>query len=167
MIYHFSDYGPFGFMERFDPDFICNASDDGGRYTYANQPEICKWNLGKFAEAIGEAVPVEETKEIIEETYDEAFQQHYRQLMAEKLGLTLVNDQNPSIIGDLADSLMSTMHKTGTDFTNAFRILCEMPYPSSSESFGIKKEKLLQKLLSQCCTVEDLKKSFRYNISWV
>lgn len=155
------DYGPFGFMERFDPDFICNASDDGGRYTYANQPEMCKWNLGKFAEAIGEAVPVEETKEIIEETYDEAFQQHYRQLMAEKLGLRLVKDQNPSSIDDLVDSLMSTMQKTGTDFTNAFRILCEMPYPSSSESFGDEKEKLLQKLLSQCCTVEDLKKSFR------
>ena len=32
------DYGPYGFMERFDPDLICNASDDNGRYTYIKQP---------------------------------------------------------------------------------------------------------------------------------
>lgn len=53
------DYGPFGFIDRFDPDFICNASDDGGRYTYAAQPEICKWNLGKLAEALAPVLPRE------------------------------------------------------------------------------------------------------------
>jgi len=154
------DYGPFGFMERFDPDFICNASDDGGRYTYAKQPEICKWNLGKFAEAIGEAIPVEETKEIIENSYDEAFQLHYRHLIAEKMGLIHTNQENPSVIDELSTTLFSTMHKTGTDFTNTFKILCELPYPSSSQSFAGAKAKALNQLLSQCCSVEDLKRSF-------
>lgn len=56
------DYGPFGFMDRFDPGFICNASDDGGRYTYAAQPEICKWNLGKLAEALAPVLPRELSK---------------------------------------------------------------------------------------------------------
>ncbi|CAG2181014.1 unnamed protein product, partial [Oppiella nova] len=46
------DYGPFGFMDRFDWDHVCNTSDEGGRYSYAKQPEICKWNLFKFAEAL-------------------------------------------------------------------------------------------------------------------
>lgn len=154
------DYGPFGFMERFDPDFICNGSDDGGRYTYAKQPEICKWNLGKFAEAIGEAVSVDETKEIIENTYDETFQLHYRNMMADKLGLVRTKEHQVSTIDDLSTSLFSTMHKTGTDFTNTFRILCELPYPSSPESFAVEKAQALEKLLSQCCTIADLKKSF-------
>ncbi len=46
------DYGPYGFMDFYNPDYICNGSDDGGRYSYAKQPEMCKWNCGKFAEAI-------------------------------------------------------------------------------------------------------------------
>jgi uncharacterized protein YdiU (UPF0061 family) len=39
------DYGPFGFMEHFDPKFICNYSDHDGRYRYETQPEICHFNL--------------------------------------------------------------------------------------------------------------------------
>jgi uncharacterized protein YdiU (UPF0061 family) len=40
------DYGPFGWMEHFDPDYICNHSDkDRGRYRYKSQPDICEWNL--------------------------------------------------------------------------------------------------------------------------
>eukprot|EP00195_Chlamydomonas_chlamydogama_P001982 CAMPEP_0202917096 /NCGR_PEP_ID=MMETSP1392-20130828/70188_1 /ASSEMBLY_ACC=CAM_ASM_000868 /TAXON_ID=225041 /ORGANISM="Chlamydomonas chlamydogama, Strain SAG 11-48b" /LENGTH=354 /DNA_ID=CAMNT_0049609735 /DNA_START=89 /DNA_END=1150 /DNA_ORIENTATION=+ len=44
------DYGPYGFMESFDPDHICNGSDDSGRYDYKGQPDICRWNCEKFAE---------------------------------------------------------------------------------------------------------------------
>jgi len=154
------DYGPFGFMDRFDPDFICNASDDGGRYTYAKQPEICKWNLGKFAEAIGEAVPVDETKEIIENTFEETFQHYYRNMMSNKLGLVRTKEKEATTIDDLTTSLFSTMHKTGSDFTNTFRILSELPLPSSPQLFQVEKIRVLEKLLSQCCTVADLKKSF-------
>ena len=37
------DYGPFGFVDRFDPGFVPNHSDDSGRYSYRNQPGVCKW----------------------------------------------------------------------------------------------------------------------------
>jgi uncharacterized protein YdiU (UPF0061 family) len=37
------DYGPFGFLDRYDPGFIPNHSDDSGRYSYRNQPGVCKW----------------------------------------------------------------------------------------------------------------------------
>jgi len=46
------DYGPYGMMDYFDNNFICNGSDHDGRYDYKSQPEICKWNMGKFAEAL-------------------------------------------------------------------------------------------------------------------
>ena len=44
------DYGPFGWMDRYDPSFICNASDNGGRYSYENQPAACRWNCNKLGE---------------------------------------------------------------------------------------------------------------------
>lgn len=47
------DYGPYGFMDRFEWDHVCNGSDDGGRYSYANQPCMARWDMRKFAEALG------------------------------------------------------------------------------------------------------------------
>ena len=158
-------------MDRFDPDFICNGSDDGGRYTYAKQPEICKWNLGKLAEAIGEAVPVEETKEIVENVFDDAFRRHYRRMMADKLGLkdliVVGNGEGASSptkkLDDLVASLLDTMKNTGADFTNTFRVLSDLPFPETEKAaFAGKRLMTLEKLSSQCCSVDELKKSFRY-----
>ena len=46
------DYGPFMFMETYQPDFICNHSDDQGRYAFNKQPEIGLWNCACFAQAV-------------------------------------------------------------------------------------------------------------------
>ena len=46
------DYGPFAFMDYYNPKFVSNSSDHHGRYKYEAQPEICLWNLHKFAEAL-------------------------------------------------------------------------------------------------------------------
>ena len=54
------DYGPYGFMEHFDPEFACNHSDNDGRYRYEAQPEICKWNLSKLAESLDPLMPKQE-----------------------------------------------------------------------------------------------------------
>ena len=156
-------------MERFDPDFICNASDDGGRYTYAKQPEICKWNCGKFAEAIANAVPVAETKDVIDRVFDVTFRQHYRQLMAGKLGLTDCGGEGrEEKLDSLVESLFDTMKQTGADFTNTFRVLGDLPYPpypsKTDEAYETAKAKTLDQMVAQCCTVDDLKMSLRYGL---
>ena len=46
------DYGPFGFLDAYDPNYIPNHSDDSGRYDYESQPSICLWNLGRLATAL-------------------------------------------------------------------------------------------------------------------
>jgi len=46
------DYGPFAFMEHYNPKFICNYSDKEGRYRYEAQPEICLFNLEKLLESL-------------------------------------------------------------------------------------------------------------------
>jgi uncharacterized protein YdiU (UPF0061 family) len=46
------DYGPFGFLDAFDPGHICNHSDDQGRYAWARQPNVGFWNLHALAQAL-------------------------------------------------------------------------------------------------------------------
>ncbi|WP_083941102.1 protein adenylyltransferase SelO [Pseudoduganella violaceinigra] len=113
------DYGPFGFMEGFDANHICNHSDDRGRYSYANQPQIGHWNCYALAQAllplIGE---VELTQEALD-VYQPEFARHIDQLLHAKLGL------NTSQEGDreLLDALFALMQANHTDFTIFFRRL--------------------------------------------
>jgi len=81
------DYGPFGFLDHYDPNHVCNASDDQGRYSYEAQPEICKWNLIKLAEAIEDALPLERSKAAVGEIYEVEYRQTYLEKMRLKLGL--------------------------------------------------------------------------------
>ncbi|KAJ8307321.1 hypothetical protein KUTeg_015405 [Tegillarca granosa] len=122
------DYGPYGFMDKYDPDFICNSSDDGGRYTYVKQPTICKWNCEKLAEAIQDIVPLTDTKPHLD-LFDEEFGKYYTEKMRKKFGLKKELPEDK----ELVESFLDTMHKTGADFTNCFRCLSRLPYPGSEE----------------------------------
>jgi uncharacterized protein YdiU (UPF0061 family) len=51
------DYGPYGFLDAYDPNFIPNHSDDSGRYDYESQPEIFRWNLKKLLQALLPIIP--------------------------------------------------------------------------------------------------------------
>src|SRR6185369_12916479 len=69
------DYGPFGFLDSYDPDFTPNTTDAGERrYRFSNQPRVAKWNLIKLAEAlyplIGSIPPLEEALAAYSETYE-------------------------------------------------------------------------------------------------
>ncbi len=68
--------------------------DDGGRYSYKKQPEICKWNLGKLAEALSMSLPIEQSKAVLESVYDECYQTHYMEKMRKKLGLVRVTEDD-------------------------------------------------------------------------
>ncbi|KAM7433522.1 hypothetical protein ABFA07_016237 [Porites harrisoni] len=149
------DYGPFGFLDHYDPNHICNASDDQGRYSYEAQPSICKWNLIKLAEAIKDVLPLERSKAAVEEIYDTEFQKCYMEKMRLKLGL--LQKQLPED-EDLVKSLLETMHQTGADFTNCFRCLHRISLQNTLSGKD-SDENILEYLISQCQTVEDLKKS--------
>ena len=146
------DYGPFGFMDHYNPDFICNGSDDGGRYTFDSQPEICGWNLRKLAEALDPILPLSAGQQIIEE-YMPAFEREYLSRMRRKLGL----QQEQEGDSQLVRALMDTMQKTYADFTNTFRNLNLILVPGV-DGFEASKTACLDKLLSQCSTIEELKK---------
>lgn len=112
------DYGPFGFMESYDPAYICNHSDPEGRYAYNQQPQIGLWNLACLAQALSKLVNEADTDEILE-NYAPTFYQHYVILMGNKLGL-----ENP-VMEDfpLIDAWLKLLHDNRLDYTNTFRNL--------------------------------------------
>ncbi len=80
------DYGPYGFMDAYDPQFICNHTDEQGRYSFINQPMIAHWNLRALALALSDLIPTDQLLEKLT-AYEEFFGAEYRELMRAKLGL--------------------------------------------------------------------------------
>jgi len=119
------DYGPFGFMDGFDPGHICNHSDDRGRYAYANQPNVGFWNLHALAQAMLPLIPgePEAASEAIlaaiglyREVYGPAQLARWRA----KFGLTTEREEDAELVDDWLRLLASER----VDFTLAHRRLC-------------------------------------------
>ncbi|GJP41952.1 hypothetical protein CLOM_g1565 [Closterium sp. NIES-68] len=121
------DYGPFGFLDAFDPDFTPNTSDmPGRRYCFRQQPDIGLWNVVQLANTLvtGGVIGVAEAQHGVSR-YADSFLSSYQQRMAAKLGL-------PSYDKDLTHSLLQLMAKHSSDFTNTFRALSRVPASGAS-----------------------------------
>jgi len=118
------DYGPFGFIDEYNPKFIPNHSDDMGRYDLDNQVNIGLWNLDKLGQALKPLLDVEKHKqlEVILKGYGGIYQDIQLNLYRGKLGLTEKSDSDE----DLVDLLLDTMETTEADFTQTFRDLSEL-----------------------------------------
>jgi uncharacterized protein YdiU (UPF0061 family) len=116
------DYGPFGFMDGYDPAHICNHSDNQGRYAYQMQPRIGQWNCHALAQALLPLIgDVESTQEALS-CYVEQYESSYDRIMQAKFGLStsMPGDQ------DIFTDYLEIMAGTGTDFTLAFRQLSRL-----------------------------------------
>lgn len=91
------DYGPFGFLDEYNPHHICNHSDIQGRYSFANQPQIGFWNLHAFAITLSSLITPQEQKEILE-NYTTFFRDEYHNLMAAKLGFLKLDNAVENLI---------------------------------------------------------------------
>lgn len=112
------DYGPFGFMENYNPGYICNHSDHGGRYAYDQQPQVGLWNLRALAQALTPLVPAAAAEEILD-SYSDIYSEHYVKLMSQKLGLSYAGLEDYAVI----EPLLKMIHASQLDFTNTFRSL--------------------------------------------
>lgn len=112
------DYGPYGFMDAYDPNFICNHTDEQGRYSFINQPVVAHWNLRALAMALSKLIP---TDVLIEKlaTFEAHFGGTYHALMRAKLGLTREEPGDNGLIG----GLLALMARTRADYTLSFRNL--------------------------------------------
>jgi uncharacterized protein YdiU (UPF0061 family) len=129
------DYGPFGFLDEFDHDFICNHSDYGGRYAFDQQPSVGLWNLYKLAQTLVPLIEVEEAEAILGE-YQTIFTEKYIELMRGKLGLQTGEPDDAVLIDDLFEILQTN----AVDYTVFFRRLGEFKTNENA------KNDLLQKM---------------------
>ena len=112
------DYGPFGFLDEFDPRFTPNHSDPEGRYAFERQPAVGLWNLLRFAESLLPLLPVDRANAALER-YGPAFERHYGAAMRSKLGLASERPDDPALIGNLLELLAAGR----VDYTRFFRAL--------------------------------------------
>ncbi len=96
------DYGPYGWIDDFDPDWTPNTTDAGGRrYRFGHQPRIAHWNLWQLANAvypaIGEAAPLEEALTRFAAIYE----RESRRMTADKLGLAQWQEGDEALVDEL------------------------------------------------------------------
>jgi uncharacterized protein YdiU (UPF0061 family) len=81
------DYGPFQFLDAFDPGHICNHSDEQGRYAYNKQPNVAYWNLFCLGQALLPLIADQELALAALESYKRVFPRELEARMRAKLGL--------------------------------------------------------------------------------
>ncbi|QJE02381.1 YdiU family protein [Massilia forsythiae] len=116
------DYGPFGFMEAFDVDHICNHTDQGGRYSYANQVPVGHWNCYALANALLPLIGEVEAAQAALEVYVDAYGEQFDALMHAKLGLGTVAEDDRALF----DDMFKLMQANRVDFTLFFRRLGDL-----------------------------------------
>ncbi|KAL3519166.1 hypothetical protein ACH5RR_021755 [Cinchona calisaya] len=115
------DYGPFGFLDAFDPSYTPNTTDlPGRRYCFANQPDIGLWNIAQFATTLSAAKLITDKEaNYVMERYGTKFMDDYQAIMTQKLGLPKYNKQ-------LISKLLNNMAVDKVDYTNFFRLLANI-----------------------------------------
>lgn len=117
------DYGPYGWLEEYDPMWTPNTTDaQGRRYSYGQQPHIGHWNLSRLAEALRPVI--EDTAVLREglEHYATVYSEQFAAMLANKLGIRELHDEDAQWINPLFDLLYDSQ----ADFTLFFRALADL-----------------------------------------
>ncbi len=122
------DYGPFGFLDEYDPDYICNHSDYQGRYAFNKQGEIAFWNLHCLAQCFTSFLSIDALRALLAE-FQPAFSRAYTDEMHKKLGLKSANKETQQSI----QQFLELLAKYQLDYTNSFRNLTENDYSDNNE----------------------------------
>ncbi|MCY4095466.1 MAG: YdiU family protein [Gammaproteobacteria bacterium] len=117
------DYGPYGWLENYDPDWTPNTTDAATRrYRYGQQPWVAQWNLLQLANSIvpliGETTPLENALN----RFPSLYQERWEQTIRNKLGLLDVGSKESPLVNELETVLMLTE----TDMTLFFRELANL-----------------------------------------
>jgi uncharacterized protein YdiU (UPF0061 family) len=137
------DYGPFGFLDHFQIDHICNHSDQGGRYAYHRQPQIMHWNMACLASAMISLVSLQTNEEEAQnllrsalEKFPIIYAQTWQELFRKKLGFATEDDADIGLI----ERLLQAMHDSGVDFTHFFRRLGELKVEMSIDQIMLRND---------------------------
>ena len=113
------DYGPFQFLDGYDPDHICNHSDHHGRYAFARQPQVAYWNLYCLGQALLPLIDDQALAVKALETYKPIFAAENARRMAAKLGFAASNEA----VAELANTALDLLAAEKVDYTIFWRRL--------------------------------------------
>jgi len=135
------DYGPFGFLDQFEIDHICNHSDHGGRYAYHRQPQIMHWNMACLASGFLPLLELSHNdsdaqlllRGVLEE-FPVIYAQAWQALFRQKIGLNTSQESDISLI----ERLLEAMHESKVDFTSFFRQLSQVKLDQPLEQISLR-----------------------------
>jgi uncharacterized protein YdiU (UPF0061 family) len=110
------DYGPYSFVDNYDPAFTPNTTDlPGRRYAFAQQASVAKWNLGCLGGAILPLVSGQEELIKVLDCYDDVYWTAFYSMMVNKLGLDEARPDDNQLIAEL-EKMLSTVQPDMTIF---------------------------------------------------
>jgi uncharacterized protein YdiU (UPF0061 family) len=112
------DYGPFGFVDRFEAGYVPNHSDHDGRYALDQQPAVGLWNLDRLAWALLLLMTRERAAAALE-AYVPAFEARWAELMRAKLGLAAPAADDAALVSET----LTLLHRARVDYTLFWRAL--------------------------------------------
>jgi len=128
------DYGPFGFLDAFDPGHVCNHSDEQGRYAFARQPHVAFWNLHALAQGLMPLIGDSDAALGALERYKTAFPDALMARMRSKLGLASRHDGDHTLI----EGLLERMAADRTDYTITFWQLARFSTEGASDNAEVR-----------------------------
>ncbi|MFK5950022.1 MAG: YdiU family protein [Methylococcales bacterium] len=158
------DYGPYGWLDNYDPDWTPNTTDVGERrYRYGQQPQIALWNLLQLANAIYPLVEQEEPFQQALTMYNNTFEKAWNTMMADKLGL---DNFNPETDSKLFSELLALLAEVETDMTIFYRSLALLDVENSLETLSDKQ--LLKPIQDAWYRLEALTEDYKSRFaSWI
>ena len=124
------DYGPYGWLENYDPNWTPNTTDSQNRrYRFGNQPQIAQWNLYQLANALYPLINEAEPLEKILESFINDFDSDYKIMFLSKLGIFTSTEADSKLITDLE----TVLQLSETDMTIFFRNLSQILKSDTTE----------------------------------
>lgn len=154
------DYGPFGFLEKYDPNYICNHSDTEGRYSYQNQPQIAWWNLGCLAESLRLLTNEHDKLQETLNNFAKYFNQFYIEEMGHKLGISNFTDKDLDLLKELLDMLNKSQADWTIFWRNLSKITLDNPesildYVTNQEELNLWLKRYLERRFKQDLSFEE------------
>ncbi|KAJ2161974.1 hypothetical protein GGF46_001070 [Coemansia sp. RSA 552] len=134
------DFGPYAFLDAYEPGFICNHSDPGGRYAFEEQPRVALWNLIRLAgsmsvlidrphdlDSAGEHEPQQETVKAIQDalnSFADVYTGEFARAMQHKMGL--FDAPQDDDVEYVVQPFLDLLAEAKTDYTFAMRTLCDV-----------------------------------------
>ena len=109
------DYGPFGFLDDYQPDYICNRTDEHGRYAYQQQPSVAMWNCVCLAQSLTGLVKQADL-EVALNRFQPVYAIAYTEQMKLRLGMIGKTDADGAII----EGYLQLLEQAGCDYNAAF-----------------------------------------------